>query len=86
MPNRLFKSALLATSMLACMATPSVAIAQEGGADQTVDTENRLGTVTVTSQKREENLQDVPIAAGANPIVQFYQLPREFGVELSFSF
>jgi len=31
----------------------------------TVDSEARLGTITVTSQKREENLQDVPIVITA---------------------
>lgn len=65
MPKRIFKPALLATSMLACVAAPGIAAAQDGGADPAVDSENRLATVTVTSQKREENLQDVPISITA---------------------
>lgn len=33
--------------------------------DETTDRVNRLGTIVVTAQKREENLQDVPIAVTA---------------------
>jgi len=51
--------------MLACLSAPGVATAQGSDADTATDAENRLSTVTVTAQKREENLQDVPIVITA---------------------
>lgn len=38
------------------------ALAMPAHSEETVETEARLGTVTVTAQKVEENLQDVPIS------------------------
>lgn len=43
----------------------SVAVAQESGDGSSVETSRTLGKITVTAQKREENLQNVPIAITA---------------------
>jgi iron complex outermembrane receptor protein len=64
--NRVSKpsNAILLIALLS--GTAHGALAQvEPEAAATVDSEARLGTVTVTSQKREENLQDVPIVITA---------------------
>ena len=50
-------------TLIAVSAVP--AHAQDGEAAVEEDREARLGTVTVTTQKREENLQDVPIVITA---------------------
>lgn len=55
-------TAVLISALLG--STAPLAIAQQP-AEPGTDTEARLGTVTVTSQKREENLQDVPIVITA---------------------
>ncbi len=58
-----FKSFLAvgaATSILTGFGAMAPAIAQE-----TTDTEARLDTVTVSAQRREQNLQDVPVAVTA---------------------
>ena len=51
------KTILLATSAIALIATSSPALAQEAGAEGGTGAE-----IIVTAQKREENLQDVPLA------------------------
>lgn len=60
------KSALLATTILAATAfsLPPSASAQERIRER-LDTDRVLGTVEVTTQKREQNLQDVPISVRA---------------------
>ncbi len=56
--NRLIKSALLAATLL----TPGVVLAQDSDAE-TDDGATTIGTeIIVTARKREENLQDVPVA------------------------
>ena len=57
------------TAMALLFAAGPIATAQAGAdqndAEQLADEQKRLGTVTVTAQKREENLQDVPLSISA---------------------
>ena len=62
-----FKSRVCRGTALACLAaalqaTPTAALAQE---DEPTSRSGGLGEIVVTAQRREENLQDVPIAVNA---------------------
>jgi len=62
---RQHRPARAALAVAVCLAISSVAVAQDAPADQPKKKEERtaaIGTVTVTAQKREENLQKVPIS------------------------
>jgi outer membrane receptor protein involved in Fe transport len=58
------RPARAALAVAVCMAISSAAMAQDAPADQPKKEEKTaaIGTVTVTAQKREENLQKVPIS------------------------
>lgn len=62
--DRTTVSAMLIGSLLAGTALPAIAQEDVSEAADT-NSEARLGTVTVTAQKREESLQDVPISITA---------------------
>ena len=47
---------------VSCMALSLPAFAQQSGGS---DADNALGDIVVTAQKREQNLQDVPLAISA---------------------
>jgi len=61
---RQHRPAKAALAVAVCLAISSVAAAQDAPADQQKKEEKTaaIGTVTVTAQKREENLQKVPIS------------------------
>ncbi|MHA7819819.1 MAG: TonB-dependent receptor [Erythrobacter sp.] len=60
------KLALLGvTSAIALGALPTVAAAQDQDQDETVEEERGVGSIIVTAQRREESVQDVPIAITA---------------------
>jgi len=61
---RQHRPARAALAVAVCLAISSVAVAQDAPADQPKkeDKTAKLGSVTVTAQKREENLQKVPIS------------------------
>ncbi len=56
-----------ATSLVSALVAlvPASAYAQDASAEDANDQSKRLGTVTVTAQKREESSQDVPVALTA---------------------
>ncbi len=58
------KKTLLATTAIACIATSSPVLAQEGDAEETAN-EGGLNVIVVTAQRREESVQDIPIAISA---------------------
>lgn len=59
-PSRLFASAALIAISAAGLAAP--AHAQDAGTS--VEDETGVGTIIVTAQRREENLQEVPVSVG----------------------
>lgn len=63
------KSKLLASVAVALLASTQIALAQEDPQTETNETANddaaRMNTVTVTSTRREQSLQDVPLAVTA---------------------
>jgi outer membrane receptor protein involved in Fe transport len=70
------RPARAALAVAVCMAISSVAMAQDAPVDPAKKPEAKtaaLGTVTVTAQKREENLQKVPISIQVLGTVQLEQ-------------
>ena len=59
------KTTRLLALITTVLATPSVAFAQEQGADDETEAARGVGEIIVTAQKRAERLQDVPIAVSA---------------------
>lgn len=55
---------LVFSASLAAMMAGGAAVAQDGAADE-AEADRRLGIITVTSQKREQSLQDVPVVVTA---------------------
>ncbi|THD77764.1 MAG: hypothetical protein E7812_13480, partial [Phenylobacterium sp.] len=60
-----FKYHLLATSAVLAAALSSTAYAQTSGSKATTAASNTIEELVVTAQKREQNLQDVPVAVSA---------------------
>lgn len=60
---RYFAATSLATALI--FLVPGAACAQAENVDDTIDQSKRLGTVTVTAQKKEESSQDVPVTLTA---------------------
>lgn len=63
MTQHLFKG--VAASALLVSGAASFAAAQDSAADDNANVDRRLGTITVTATKREQSLQDVPVAVTA---------------------
>lgn len=66
---RMKRAGMATVSALAMLAVAGTAVAQEGDDASDAEAENnrflQLGTVTVTAQKREEGIQDVPLSITA---------------------
>ena len=61
-----WKRCLLASAAVAVCSTGGVAAAQEAdGTSGPVESSRTLNTVTVTAQRREEDIQDVPLSVTA---------------------
>jgi outer membrane receptor protein involved in Fe transport len=65
MPRGLRRLALVDAAVAACLLGARIAAADTASATASADTEGQLGEVIVTAERREENLQDVPIAVQA---------------------
>ncbi|HRO26535.1 MAG TPA: TonB-dependent receptor plug domain-containing protein, partial [Luteimonas sp.] len=67
MASRHPQRTLLATAVFAALATVATSVHAQDAAPATDDQPTTLASITVTAQKREEALQDVPIVVNVLP-------------------